>query len=151
MGFNDTLELNGLNETVYWRDLDRTDWSDYKHPTYAPYTLYTGLTLGQTFTAFLVLFYIHLMAIMAVKIITASNIKKEGKLEFLKHCLENMNIPVPYEDFDVRRGEIRDYRERRTRVNKEMFCLMIVNFTVSLLMLTPLLYTGINYIYFFIY
>merc|ERR1712155_308046 len=22
IGYNDTLELNGLNETVYWRDLD---------------------------------------------------------------------------------------------------------------------------------
>ena len=142
IGYNDTLELNGLTETVYWRDLDRTDWSDPQHPVFAPYTLYTGLTLGQTFQAFLVLFYFHLMAIMAVKIFTADNIKKAGKLELLRHCLENMNIPVPYEDFDVGGGEISDFRERRRKVNREMFCLMMVNFVVNTLMVTPLIYTS---------
>ena len=142
IGYNDTLELNGLNETVYWRDLDRTDWSDSENPSFAPYTFYTGLSLGQTFIAFLVLFYFHLMAIMAVKIFTADKIKKAGKLELLRHCLENMNIPVPYEDFDVGGGENSDYRARRIKVNKEMFWLMLVNSTVNILMLTPLLYTG---------
>ena len=142
IGFNNTLELHGLTETVYWRDLDRTDWSDPQHPVFAPYTLYTGLTLGKTFTAFLVLLYLHLMAVIAVKIFTAANIKKEGKLEFLRHCLENMNIPVPHEDFDVREGGISDYRARRWKVNREMFWLMMVNFTVNILMLTPLIYTG---------
>ena len=144
--YNDTLELHGLTETVYWRDLDRTDWTDAKHPVFAPYTLYTGLTLGQTFTAFLVLLYLHLMAVIAVKIFTAANIKKEGKLEFLRHCLENMNIPVPHEDFDVREGGISDYRARRRKVNREMFCLMMVNFTVHILMLTPMIYTGLKLI-----
>lgn len=142
LGYNDTLELNGLTGTVYWRDLDRTDWSDPQHPVFAPYTFYTGLTLGQTFVAFLVLLYFHLMAIMAVKIFTADNIMKAGKLELLRHCLENMNIPVPYEDFDVGGGEISDYRERRRKVNREMFWLMMVNFVVNTLMLTPLIFTG---------
>ena len=50
---NDTLELNGLNETVYWRDLDRTDWSDPENPAFPSYTFYTGLILGQTFVAFI--------------------------------------------------------------------------------------------------
>ena len=43
---NETLELNGLTETVYWRDLDRTDCSDSQRPVFSPYTFYTGLTLG---------------------------------------------------------------------------------------------------------
>lgn len=140
---DDTLELNGLPEnTVYWRDLDRTDWSDPQHPVFAHYTLYTGLTLGQTFQAFLVLFCFHLMAIIAVKIFTADILKKAGKFELLRHCLENMNIPVPYEDFDVGGGEITDYRERRRKVNREMFFLMMVNLAVSILMITPLIYIG---------
>ena len=142
--YNDTLELHGLTETVYWRDLDRTDWTDAKHPVFAHYTLYTGLTLGQTFAAFLVLFFFHLMGVIAVKILTADNIRKEGKLAFLRHCLENMNIPVPFEDFDVREGGISDYRARRWKVNREMFWLMMVNFTVNILMLTPLIFTGLD-------
>ena len=53
-----------------------------------------------------------------------------------------MNIPVPYEDFDVGGGKISDYRERRTKVNKEMFWLMMVNLVVNTLMMIPLIYTG---------
>ena len=83
------------------------------------------------------------MAIMTVKVFTADNIKKAGKMELLRHCLENMNIPVPYEDFDFGGGEISDYRERRRKVNREMFWLMVVNFVVNTLMLTPLIYTGL--------
>ena len=142
IGINDTLDLNGLTETVYWRDIDRTDWSDTQHPVFPSYTEYTGLTLGQTFTGFLIMFSIHLIVIIGVKIFTAINIKKAGKLEILKHCLENMNIPVPYEDFDVGKGEIKDYRDRREKVNREMLWLMFVNFTVNILMVTPLIYTG---------
>ena len=84
---------------------------------------------------------------MAVKIFTADNIKKAGKLELLRHCLENMNIPVPYEDFDVGGGEITDYRERRRKVNREMFWLMMVNFVFNILMMAPLIYTGKNFPY----
>ena len=137
------MELNGLTETVYWRDLDRTDWSDPKHPVFPPYTLYTGLTFGQTSIAFLVLICVHLMAIMAVKIVTSDIMKKAGKLKLLRHCLENMNIAIPYEDFDFGEGEISDYRERRRKVNREMFWLIVVNFVVNTLMLTPLIYTGL--------
>ena len=82
------------------------------------------------------------MASVAVKIFNADRIKKVSKLELLRHCIENMNIPVPYEDFDVGGGEISDYRERRRKVNREMFWLMMVNFVVNTLMLTPLIYTG---------
>ena len=142
LGYNDTLELNGLTETVYWRDLDRTDWSDPENPVFPPYTFYTGLTLGQTFFAFIVLFCFHLMGIIAVKISNADRIKNVPKLELFLYCIENMNIPVPYEDFDVGGGQISDYRERRRKVNREMIWLMVVNFVVSTLMLTPLIYTG---------
>ena len=142
LGYNDTLELKGLTETVYWRDLDRTNWTDPHHPVFAHYNLYTGLTLGQTFIAFIVLFFVHLVAVITVKIFTADNIKKAGKFELLRHSLENMNIPVPYTDFALRTGEIKDYRERRGRVNREMFWLILVNFIVNTLMLTPLTYTG---------
>ena len=138
----DILELNGLRERVFWKELDRTDWTDPDNPVFAPYTAYTGLTLGQTFFAFLVLFYLHLIAVITVKIITAESMRGAGKLELLRHCLENMNIPVPHQDFDVREGGVRDYRARRRRVNREMFWLMLVNFIVSILMLTPLIYTG---------
>ena len=144
IAYNDTLELNGLNKTVYWRTLDRTDWSDPSRPVFPPYTFYTGLTLGQTFVAFIALFILHFLVIILVKVLTTENIKNEKPLELLRHCLENMNIPVPYEDFDIRTGEISDYRARRRKVNREMLWIMMVNFTVNMLMLSPLIYTGLK-------
>ena len=65
-----------------------------------------------------------------------------SKLDILRHCFENMNIPVPWEDFDVQRGKIEDYKKRRVSVHKEMFLLMVVNLMFHLLMLVPLIYTG---------
>ena len=73
--------------------------------------------------------------------------RTEGsKLDILRHCFENMNIPVPWEDFDVQRGKIEDYKKRRVSVHKEMFLLMVVNLMFHLLMVVPLLYTGSNII-----
>ena len=142
LDFNDVLELHGLNRTVYWKELDRTDWSNPDHPIMASYTLYTGLTLEKTFIALLVLSYLHLLAIIAVKILTSNNIRKATKFDILRHCLQNMNFPSPFEDFDVGKGEISEYRARRREVNKEMFYVMIVNFSINVSMLTPLIYAG---------
>ena len=142
LDFNDVLELRGLNETVYWRELDRTDWSEPSHPIMASYTLYTGLTLEKTFIAFLVVNYLHFLAIIAVKVLTSDNIRKATKFDIVRHCLQNMNFPNPYEDFDVGKGNIDDYRVRRRQVKKEMFSVMIVNFSINISMLTPLIYTG---------
>ena len=36
------------------------------------------------------LVFAHLMTIMAIKILAADNIKKAGKFQFLRHCLENI-------------------------------------------------------------
>ena len=79
------IELYNMTEEVAWSDLDRWSYENPQDPEAPHYTLYTGLTLQQTFTSFLVLLYFHLIAIMAVKIFTSASIKKAGKLEFLKH------------------------------------------------------------------
>ena len=108
----------------------------------APYTLYTGLSLGITFKAFLSLFLLHLLLVIVLKIHTSEIIKKAGRFEILRHCLENMNIPIPFEDFDVGKGCIKDYRRRRKNVIIEMSSLMTLNLIFNFLMMTPLIYTG---------
>ena len=108
----------------------------------APYTLYTGLSLGLTFKAFLSLFLLHLLLVIVLKIHTSEIIKKAGKFEILRHCLENMNIPIPFEDFEVSKGCRNDYRRRRRKVIIEMSSLMTVNLIFNVLMQTPLIYTG---------
>ena len=108
----------------------------------APYTLYTGLSLGLTFKAFLSLLLLQLLLIILIKIHTSQIIKKAGRFEILRHCLENMNIPIPFEDFEVSKGSRSDYRRRRRNVIIEMSALMTVNLIFNFLMQTPLIYTG---------
>lgn len=122
--------------------MDRTNWTDYENPVFTPYTAYTGLDLTHTFLAFLLLTGLHLVSVFVVKVKTVHNFRNVGKLEKLRHCLENMNIPVPFRDWDLDRGEVWEYLDRRRKVNREMFWLMLVNFVFNLTMLTPLLYTG---------
>ena len=58
----DKIALYGLNETIYWNQLDRWNYTD--DPTPPNYTLYTGLNLKETFVAFLVISAIQLFAIL---------------------------------------------------------------------------------------
>ena len=143
---NDRLELCNLNEVVYWNEVDRTDWTEPHTPVFPGYTSYTGLSLRETFLSFLALLGVQFLTVLILKFIFVKSIRetKGKKLDILRHCLENMNIPVPWEDFDVQRGKIEEYKERRRRVHKEMFWVMISNLIFHLLMLLPLIYTGEN-------
>ena len=145
---NDRLELYNLNEVVYWNEVDRTDWTEPHTPVFPGYTSYTGLSLRETFLSFLALLGVQFLTVLILKFIFVKSIRetKGKKLDILRHCLENMNIPVPWEDFDVQRGKIEEYKRRRKDVIKEMFWVMVVNLMFHLLMVVPLLYTGSNII-----
>ena len=140
------LNLNITSEDVRWDQLDRTDWTEPHTPVFPGYTSYTGLSLRETFLSFLALLGVQFLTVLILKFIFVKSIRetKGKKLDILRHCLENMNIPVPWEDFDVQRGKIEEYKERRRRVHKEMFWVMISNLIFHLLMLLPLIYTGEN-------
>ena len=110
------------------------------------YDSYTGLTLEGYFSCFLVLLSVQFFSVLIIKLLMVKRMRTEGsKLDILRHCFENMNIPVPWEDFDVQRGKIEDYKKRRVSVHKEMFLLMVVNLMFHLLMLVPLIYTGASF------
>ena len=53
--------LHGLNETVYWSQLDRWDYSG-EEPVPPPYSIYTLLSLKHTFLAGAALLAIHFLA-----------------------------------------------------------------------------------------
>ena len=164
----DRLELNGLNQTIYWRDLDRWDYSDPKYPRPPHYNNYTGLTLQETFGAFLLLLVLHFIAIFVAKLKTARDFSGSyNKLEKCFHVLENMNIPETYIDWDVTPlGSFSPFRSMRSSgnhwkqfrfkintfmnfrmtifyrsVNIEMGLVFGINFIFNALLLLPLTYT----------
>ena len=60
----DKIALFGLNETIFWSELDRWNYTDPYNPTPPNYSLYTGLTLGETFIAFMVVTGVQFIAIL---------------------------------------------------------------------------------------
>ena len=98
----DKIELYGLNKTIFWRELDRWNYSDPVYPTAPDYNYYTGLTLQESFLAFFILLVLHFIAILVAKWATARQFNDgKRKLEKCFHILENMNIPNPFIDWDV--------------------------------------------------
>ena len=56
---DDKISLYGLNETIYWTELDRWDYTDKDNSSPPPYSLYTLMSLKNTFIASGVLLLLH--------------------------------------------------------------------------------------------
>ena len=140
---DDKISLYGLNETIYWSDLDRWDYTDPEHPTPPTYSTYTLMSLQNTFIAFIVLSILQFIAIFAVKIWNSKDFRKEcHKTNMCIHVLENLNFASPFRDWDDGDYTIQEFKERAKAVNKEMIGTQAVNFLATITMLVPLWFTG---------
>ena len=139
----DQIKIFGLNETLFWSDLDRWDYSDPNNPTAPPYSTYTLLSLGNTFLAGVGLLVVHILAILIVKLLTSPTFKSRGKLtqKFI-HILDNVNYGTPYSDWDVGDHSIQEYEVRFWCTVKEMIATFTVNIIITAMMMIPMWYTG---------
>ena len=69
----DKIGLYGLNETIYWTELDRWNYSDPQHPQPPSYSLYTLMSLKETFIAGATLLVVHFITLLVVKVILRKN------------------------------------------------------------------------------
>ena len=117
---------------------------EQKQPVPPDYSIYTLLTFEETIIAGLLLFIIHFVFIMALKILTSSELRKKRHFVFkIIHGMENHNYATPYSDWDEGVFSIKEFRARFRASRREMaatFCLNII-FTAAMIM--PLSYTGI--------
>ena len=139
---NDTLFLNNITRNVSWTSIDRWKYNDKDQdkPQPPPYTLYTGLSLGHTFVAFLVYMSSQLFFIAVVKKITVK--KKKNWFNFMVNILESINIPFPFKDWDTENLGVDEFKSRVREVNIEMAWAYLVNFIFNILMLCPFWWTG---------
>ena len=139
----DKIVLYGLNETVRWGDLDRWDYSTNTEGTPPQYSEYTGLTLKWTFGLFFLITGAQFVTTLIVKISTSEKFYKKGNyLNKFLHLLLSLNMASPFEDWDMGRFNIREYKERQKLTNTEMAWSLSVNIIFSLAMMVPLCYTG---------
>ena len=158
----DEIKLYGLNETVMWSQLDRFDYTDPEKPSPPPYSLYTGLSLKNTFIGFMIICVAQFAVIFLIKIILAKQFRRSSKLNQVIHVIENINIPTPYKDWDVSDNEDNDndnevqiflhiliekFKQGFKKVEKEMLVLFISNSVFTVISMLPLWNTGISRIY----
>ena len=64
----DKIGLYGLNETFYWLELDRWNYSNPQDPQPPSYSIYTGMSLKETFIAGAALLVVHFITLLVVKV-----------------------------------------------------------------------------------
>ena len=140
----DKIGLYGLNETVYWSELDRWTYEDPLYPRAPHYSLYTGLSLKMSFVAFLTLSVLQFLVLWFVKNRTSEEFGKGGNYfsKFI-HVILNLNFAFPYKDWDEGNHSINEYKKRFRKTTIEMVSSLLTNLVFSLIMLIPLWITGI--------
>ena len=140
---DDKISLYGLNKTIYWTELDRWDYTAKENPSPPPYSIYTLMSLKNTFVAGGVLLLLHFILMLIAKIITSGDYRQRGGFynKFL-HTLENTNFATPYCDWDEGLYSIEAYKVRYRATIKEMVASFALNAFFTLIMMVPLWYTG---------
>ena len=142
MKSNDTLSLLNMTEKVFWSDIDRWNYTTPKSPQAPHYTHYTGLSLGDTFIGFLCLVALHFICITVIKFFTVENTKKHNYYNVFVHILQNLNLPLPLEDWSQGTWSVAEYRKRLRRQNLEMGLCFSVNLVMTVVQMVPLWWTG---------
>ena len=140
---DDRISLYGLNETIYWSELDRWDYSDPLQPTPPSTSIYLLMSLESICFAAAALTTLQFFSILAAKMLTSAEFKKRGHyVNKLIHVLENLNYATPFSDWDDGDHTIQEFRERFRATCKEMTATFCINIICTLVMLVPLWYTG---------
>ena len=140
---NQKIELNWMSKEVLWADYDRWNYADPHNPKAPDYSLYTGLSTKRTLMAFFLLLSLHTLMVALVKLSTSEEFRsRDGSFQKMIHVFSNINIPSPFQDWDVGNFSVKEHRRRHWRTEREMGCLFIVNTVFSLALLGPLWFTG---------
>ena len=122
----------------------RWNYTDPLAPEAPDYSLYTGLSAKMTLMAFFLLLGLHTLMVALVKLSTSEEFRSRDGNCFKKliHVIANINIPIPFRDWDAGDFSVEEHRRRRWNTEVEMGCLFIVNAVFSMALLAPVWYTG---------
>ena len=144
----DQISLYNMTEKVMWSSLDRWSYDDPNNPSPPSYSMYTGLTLQNTFITFIGLSLFQNLILLVVKIWSSEEFgRKENYFHKLTHILQISSIPFPYQDWDAdKSNSAKIFKEKYKKTEYEMAFCFLVNFIFTLVMLAPLSVTGYNII-----
>lgn len=140
---DDKITLHGLNETIFWSELDRWDYSDPFNPKPPHYKNYTLLSLKQTFIMLLLLTFFQFFAIFILKSLISDDFRKKNqRINKFIHVLENLNYAFPFKDWDDGKLKQNEFKERRNYLKIEMAAIFLVNIVMAFIMLVPVWHCG---------
>ena len=140
------------NNTVYLYNTKPFNWTDlnrynYTSNTAPEYTMYTGFTLQEYFLGFWVIVFVHTILNGLVKLACSEDFRTNWTTSLLFkliHCVENTNVPTVWMDWEEKEGSIEDHKRRHGQVVTEMVVIMIIRTIFHVVMLAPIVYTGMG-------
>ena len=142
---NAQIKLYNMSTEVTWSSLDRWNYEDPKHPKPPPYSVYTGLSLQETFMAFIVLLMVQILSLMVGKMCTSDAFvdTKTNHFSKITHLLQISNIPIPFEDWDAEKFDtIKPFKNTYKKIEREMCLSFVLTFIFTTTMMIPLAITG---------
>jgi len=146
---NNRFQTNNMvylynTEPFPWTDLNRYNYTSDSGPDY---TVYTYFSLTEYFFGFWILLFLHTYTNLLAKIALSEDFRKKwtsSKLAKFIHCLENINIPTVWKDWEEKDGSIEDHKRRHGQVVTEMVVIMVIRTIFNAVMLAPIVYTATN-------
>ena len=127
------------NVSFTWDQLSYHDYTNPSFPVAPNVTIFTVLEEGVILIDFWILFSIHVILMIAAKCIgNPDNFYKMHHVKVLSHCIENVWIPAPIQDWDHGHGTCDDYKKRQKKNEIEMGLAIFLNLLVNIFMLFPM-------------
>ena len=148
-------KVSSMDEDFYFGNAPLIPWSKISIWKYVKYkiaeppaaTLYSFFTIDQFTTILLVTFVFDIWSQCAMKKITNPEVYNTLSWnESVIHGISSCFIPHPIQEWDEQKGTVQMHYHRKKLVWREMMASIMLNFTISLLLLSPLIILGTYHI-----
>ena len=142
--FNATVDLTKdqvhfSNITFPWSDLTRFDYTNKSNPIPPDITVYTQFDLKTYLISFWLIFVIQaVLVIIAKKLSNPEVFKRLPWNVLITNGIENVWMQAPLQDWDDEYSNIPEYKNKQKKNALEMFAVIFINMTISILMLIPI-------------
>ena len=140
-----------LNESFFFGNAPPIPWSKITRWKYVGYTiaeppeatLYTYYTIDTYFNVLVIAFAVNIYLQWAMKKVTNPEVFRSlSFIESMIHAISCCFIPYPMKEWDEQKGNVPMHQQRKKKVLREMLASIMLNFTVNILLLSPLIILG---------
>ena len=150
--FNSTKDFHYWNpdeedfQSVPMEQLFRSNYSDTLYPQPPSTKIYTVISLGHAFVIFGVLYVVYGLILTIFKQCTNTSFQRAKFGVRLQHILEALNVPEAFGDWDDDNTlDVNGHLKKWKKILVEMLLMTVMQFLSNVIMMVPLLITGIYF------